>query len=365
MVVTAALRFRRVTPSRNHEFCPPVSILKPLHGDEPALEQNLRGFFEQDYPRFELLFCARDVDDSGLAIARKLAAEHPRVSARIMSCGPAPYANAKVFSLEAMERAAAHDIFVVSDSDVRVTPNYLREVVQPFADPATGLVTCLYRGVAVEGGLWAELEAIGMSIEMSSGALVSQMLSPVEFALGPTMAARRQAVAQIGGFGVLGEYCSDDFLLGKWIAARGWHGRVSHHIIEHMVLNAGFVESVRHQVRWMKSTRASIPKGHLGTGLTFKMPFGLLAFAGAMLLHQPLLAGILLAYSFAACLLQAFTVGCFVVHERPLVIKSIGFAMRDLMGFFFWLASYFNRRILWRGEVFELREDGKMRRAGG
>jgi ceramide glucosyltransferase len=343
---------------------PAVSILKPLHGYEPGLEDNLRVFFEQDYPLFELLFCARSDNDAGLAIARKLAAEYPQVPCKILACGPAPYANAKVYSLEAMERAATHDLLVVSDSDVRVTRTYLREVVGPFANPATGLVTCLYRGVAIEGGLWARLEAIGMSIEMTSGAIVSEMLEPIAFALGPTMAARRQAVADMGGFAALGPYCSDDFLLGNWIAAKGWSCVLSHHVIEHMVLNASFSESVRHQVRWMKSTRASLPKGHLGTGLTFKLPYGLLAFVAALALHRPGLGALLLGISVTACLVQAWSVGSRVVYERELLLKSVLFTVRDAMGFCFWLASYGSRRILWRGEIFELQREGKMRKVG-
>ncbi len=362
MVVVAASRFRRRTMLHNQEFLPPVSILKPLHGNEPGLEKNLRGFFEQDYPVFELLFCARQEDDEGLAIARKLALEYPHVPARIMACGTAPYANAKVYSLETMERVASHSIYVVSDSDVRVTPRYLREVIKPFADEKTGLVTCLYRGVAIEGGMWARLEAIGMSIEMSSGAVVSQMLEPIAFALGPTMAARREAVQEIGGFSVLGPYCSDDFLLGNWIAARGWTCRLSDHVIEHMVLNASFAESVRHQVRWMKSTRASLPKGHLGTGLTFKLPFGLLTFCAAWAMHRPVLGAILLGISLMDCFVQELCVGALVVQERSLLPKALLFAIRDAMGFFYWAASYGSRKILWRGEIFELEREGRMRK---
>jgi ceramide glucosyltransferase len=362
MVVVASMRFRSRRVRIEPAFTPPVSILKPLHGAEPGLERNLRDFFAQDYPQFELLFCARHPEDPALEIARRLAAEFPHVEAQVLFCGTAPYANAKVYSLATMERAARHDLLVVSDSDVRVSRDYLRHIVQPFADTKTGLVTCLYRGVALEGGFWARLEAIGMSIEMSSGCVVSAMLGPVEFALGPTMAARREAVQVIGGFGALGEYCSDDFLLGNWIAAKGWRCCLSDHVIEHMVLNSSFVESVRHQVRWMKSTRASLPKGHFGTGLTFKMPFAMLACAAAFGLHRPLLGLSALLCGVLLCAVQLFSVGTLVVQERGLPGKIVLFAIRDAMGFCYWLASYGSRRILWRGEVFELLREGKMRK---
>jgi len=362
MVVIASLRFRKRPGVWRKDFLPAVSVLKPLHGDETGLEANLRGFFQQDYPQYELLFCARHKDDAGLAVARRLAAEYPGANAKILWCGPAPYANAKVFSLERMTREASHNIFVVSDSDVRVGPDYLRSIVPGFADPKTGLVTCLYRGVAIEGGFWARLEAIGMSIEMSSGVVVSEMLEPVGFALGPTMAARREAIEQIGGFGTLGPYCSDDFLLGKWIAQRGWLCRVSDHVIEHMVLFATFAESVRHQVRWMKSTRASRPRGHFGTGLTYSVPYGIIACAAAVALHRPILGIALLAWSLLNRMIQTWLVGQLVVKEKGLFGKSLLFVLRDAMGFCFWLASYGSRQISWRGETFELQADGKMKK---
>jgi ceramide glucosyltransferase len=360
MVLIAALRFRRSQRTPAAGYAPRVSILKPLHGNEPGLETNLRGFFEQDYPEFEMLFCARFEDDPGLDVARRLAAEYPGVRCQVLSSGDGPFANAKVQSLQRMEPAASYDLLVVSDSDVGVGRGYLRAVAGAFADPTVGLVTCLYRGRAIEGGAWAELEATGMSVEMTSGVIVSEMLEPVKFALGPTMAVRREALEQIGGFGTLGPYCADDFLLGKWIAAKGWRCLISRYVIEHMVLNEGFLESILHQVRWMKSTRASRPKGHLGTGLTFSVPYGILVFFAAWMLHHPWLGVAALAWSFINRMLEAFIVGRLVVAEDQLWKKALLFAVRDVFGFCFWAASYGSRRILWRGQTFRLGAEGRM-----
>src|ERR1700676_5014632 len=135
-------------------FTPPLSLLKPLHGAEPGLEAHLVTFFEQDYPVYEILFCTRTADDPGLAIARRVAARYPQTSAKFFSTGEPPYINAKVRSMEIMEEAAAYDILVISDSDVRVTPDYLRALALSFADTRVGAITCPYRGVAPEGGLW-------------------------------------------------------------------------------------------------------------------------------------------------------------------------------------------------------------------
>ena len=150
LVTIGALRLaqrRRALPPSS--FAPPVSLLKPLHGSEPDLEAHLESFFEQDYPEFEIIFCARSDQDPGLEIARRVAARYPKIRSRFLCSGNPPYANAKAWSLERMQGAAAHRFFVVSDSDVSVTPDYLKAVMAPFADPQVGLVTCLYRGVEI------------------------------------------------------------------------------------------------------------------------------------------------------------------------------------------------------------------------
>src|SRR5579871_4478357 len=132
-------------------FTPPLTLLKPLAGAEPNLAAHLATFFTQDYPEYEILFSARNESDAGLAIARKVAAQFPQVPVKFLATGgEPPYINDKVISLELMEKHAAHDILVISDSDVRVAPDYLRAVALPFADPKVGAMTCPYRGVAAE-----------------------------------------------------------------------------------------------------------------------------------------------------------------------------------------------------------------------
>jgi len=336
-----------------------VSLLKPLDGDEPNLEAHLESFFRQDYPRFEILFCARHSDDPGLAAARRLAARYPHIPAQFLYTGDETWINAKVSSLERMHAAAAHDIFIISDSDVRVTPHYIRDVAAPFADEHVGAVTCLYRGIA-DQGLWAQIEAAGMSVEMTTGVLTANLLEGMKFALGPTMAVRRRCVDAMGGFGVLGPYCSDDFLLGANVAAQGSSVVLSHHIIDHIILNLSFAASLRHQTRWMKSTRFSRPLGHLGTALTFSVPFGLLACAAALALHRPVLALAALAYSILTRMILAALMGSLAVHERHLLRTTLLYPLRDLLGFFCWAASYGSSTILWRNRRYRLTRGGLM-----
>jgi ceramide glucosyltransferase len=387
MVLIGAWRFRReaaredVRMGRRPEFLPAISLFKPLHGDEAGLESNLRTFFEQDYlehvaraggatmengvSRVEVLFCARSEADEGLEIAKRVAADYPGITTRFVTSGSPWAANAKVCSLAAMAKVATHDLWAISDSDVRVTPDYLRRIVLPFSDERVGCATCLYRGVVMKAGLWSQLEAVGMTIEMSSGICADSLIEPVQFALGPTMVTRRARVEEMGGFESMAEYCADDFVLGNWIAKNGHKVVLSGHAIDHMVLQADFVDSMNHQVRWMKSTRFSRPKGHFGTSLTFGVPFGLMAWAGALMLGMPVLGWCALVGSVLGRSLQAFVVGRYVVQEKRIGAAMILFPLRDLIGALIWALSYASNRIQWRGEIYELVDGGRMRRAVG
>lgn len=343
---------------------PPLSLLKPLHGAEPGLEAYLETFFEQDYPEYEILFCARSADDAGLAIARRVAARHPGIQVRFLSTGGQPnWINAKAASMEHMLVASAHEILVISDSDVRVTPDYLRSVALPFADPTVGGITCLYRGVAAEGGIWARLEAVGMSVEMTAGVLVARNLEGMQFTLGPTMAFRKSTLHGMGGFAVTADYCADDFVLGNETFKRGETVVLSHHVIDHMVINASFWQSMLHQVRWMKSTRFSRPKGHFGTSLTFAMPFGLLGLAACIALGYPGWGAALFAWALVSRLAISIPVGRLVTQDRSWFGLLFLYPVRDFMGFLFWAASYGSSRIHWRGRIYRLLPGGKMRAA--
>jgi len=363
LALVATLRFRRRARTFPvSDYAPPVSLLKPLHGAETGLESYLATFFEQDYPEYEILFCARRLDDAGLDIARRVAARYPCVPVKFLASGEPTMPNAKSLSLESMAGRAQHDIFIISDSDVRVHPGYLRDVVAPFANPNVGAVTCLYRGDAAEGGIWSGIEAAAMSIEMTAGVLVVEMLEGMKFALGPTMAIRRESLAEIGGFLPMGDYCADDFLLGNRVAALGRTVVLSQHVIDHVVLQESFWPSMQHQARWMKSTRFSRPKGHLGTALTFSVPYGVLTAIAAAALGWPAMAGAALVWSIGSRMLLAAAISRRVLREASPWQSVLLYPVRDLLGILFWASSYGSPKIFWRNEIFLLEKQGRMRR---
>ncbi len=373
MVLAALPRFFRerrealAALDREPRYSPPLSLLKPLHGAESGLEAYLATFFEQVYPVYEILFCARTADDAGLEIARRVAARFPETPVQFLSTGGVPdYINAKVASMELMAAHAKHDIFVISDSDVRVTPDYLQSIALPFVDPSVGGLTCLYRGVAAprngsKRGLWSRLEAVGMSVEMSAGVLVARSLEGMQFTLGPTMAFRRETIHRMGGFKITADHCSDDFILGNETHKLGETVVLSHHVIDHMVINASFWQSMLHQVRWMRSTRVSRPKGHFGTSLTFSVPFGLLGLCAALALGHAKIGVGLLSWALISRWLLSITAGNWVVGDSNWFGLLVLYPIRDLMGFIFWALSYTSSRIRWRGRNFDLLPGGKMR----
>jgi ceramide glucosyltransferase len=183
----------------------------------------------------------------------------------------------------------------------------------------------------------------------------------MRFVLGPTMAFRRETIRRMGGFAVTADHCADDFVLGNETASLGEKVVLSHHAIDHVVLNSTFVSSMKHQARWMKSTRFSRPKGHFGTVLTFSVPFGVLGLLSALWMGHPAWGAGLLAYSVATRLTLSIAVGRIVVRDPSWFGLLVLYPIRDLMGAGFWAASYLSRTIVWRGKIYELLPGGKMR----
>jgi ceramide glucosyltransferase len=364
LAVVAAVRFRASAGqdpdgSGEKSGLPPVTVLKPLHGMEPLLEECLGSFFQQDYPVYELIFGARSESDPALAVVESLKRKYPHVPTQTVLSGEPDYPNAKVYLMEKMAPLVAYPTLVITDSDVRVTRDYLKQIVRPMLDESVGMITCLYRGITT-GGFWSLLEALGMSVEMSSGVLVANLVEGMKFALGPTMAIRKNVLEAWGGFGVLRDYCADDFIMGVLTHEAGRTIVLSHHVIDHIVLNRSARQSLLHQLRWMKSARYSRRLGHIGTGLTFAMPFGLLGLVAGWISGNWALGLGLLGVAFANRILQALAVGWGVTRDRNSALYCWLYPMRDLLGFILWCGSFSGSEVVWRGERYRLVSGGRM-----
>ena len=335
----------------------PVSILKPLHGLDDGLEENLRTFFEQDYPAFEILFAARSENDAGLALARRLGVEYPHVPARFFVTGEPPWANAKAWSLEIMTREAAHDLLVMSDSDIRVSRAMLRTLAAEFSDPRLGVATCPYRAVP-GSSFWSLLEALGMNTDFWGGVFTARLVERgVRFAIGPTIAARRHVLEDIGGWQRLSLYLAEDFVLGQFAAERGHGVILSSYVIEHRIGAQSMRANFAHRLRWNRSTRRSRPWGYLGQIFTFPLPLGMTAA-----LTMPAHAAAILGATFIARALAAWSVSQAALGD-PLCRRYWYLVpLQDLLAFAFWLAGFFGNTIEWRGRRYRLLADGRFER---
>ena len=361
MVVVAAVRFGLQRRRMDHvgPFLPPVSVLKPLHGIEPGLERSLETFFEQVYPEFELLFCARNETDEGLQLARRVGERYPGVKARYIACGEPEYPNAKMYSLGVMAEAAEHPLLVTADADARVETDFLRCAVQPMADQELELAWCLYRGTANAPNLATELDAIGKSVEMGSGVLVADMVEGgTKFALGVIMVLQRQAFYDAGGYADLGQYQAEDYVLGKRLAEQGKRVMILPQVIRLMVPETSFALSFKNQLRWMQSTRRSRPLGHLGTGLTFSVPFGLVGLMWGLLAGHPV-AGLL--FLLGSCVNRWLQAGVMlrVLGEPSWVRQTLIYPLRDLLGGVLWLFSYLPGHVYYHGGKVAIGTDGR------
>ena len=339
---------------------PRVTVLKPLHGGEPRLEENLESFFRQQYANFEIIFGCRSQDDAAVEVVRTLRERYPLVSATLVFSGEPRWPSAKVWSLEKMISRATGEVLVISDSDILVEEDFLSSVVTPFTDPKVGLVTCLYRGVPAPG-VWSSLEALGMSVEMPSGVLTAEMLEGMRFALGAVMAVRREALVKIGGIRVAAEYYSDDFVLGARVAEEGYQVVLSTVRVGHVLAETSMRRSLGGQLRWMQSTRYSRPWGHLGTGLTFGTPFGLLGLATGFGMGWRWFGLALFAWSWLSRMWQSAYVGGQVIGDRRAWKLCWLYPVRDFLGFCLWVASYAGgSAFYWRGERYLFTPGGRI-----
>ena len=349
LAIIAARRYAAVRPPALAAVPEPVSILKPLAGLDLGLESNLRTFFEQDYPDFEILFAVRSADDPAVGVVQRLIQEYPRIPSRILITGEPPYPNAKVYSLDRMLAAASHDLVVMSDSDIRVDGNLLKVAVSEFQNPRVGVATCPYRAVA-GASFWSRLEAIGMNTDFWAGILVARMMEGMQFAVGPTIAARRRVLESIGGFDRLKDYLAEDFVMGQFAAQAGHGVILSSYVIEHHIGSTDFRHNAAHRLRWVRSTRRSRPLGYLGQVFTMPLPLSLLAVAMSPAWWP------LIPLALAARAASAYTVA------RGVLTAKLSWALlpiEDLAAFCFWIAGFFGSTITWRGRQYRLRRDGR------
>lgn len=363
--ILAAVRFRRrAQRAPLPQSWPAVSILKPLHGVDFASAENFASFCNLDYPEYEILFAVNDDGDPAVPLVEKLIRDFPSRRIRLLTGAPALGANRKVNSLARMAAEAAHGVLVLTDGDVRVGPNFLREIVAPLAAPPgtqpVALVSCLYRGVA-QKNLGAELEALGASTDFLAGALLAAWGGEASFALGAAIAITRTQLERIGGFAAIANCLADDYELGHRTAQSGARAVLCREPVWTMYPAQSVSGFWHHQVRWARTVRLCRPPSYLGLLLTHGLPWALLASALAP--SRTLGAAYLLAY-FLLRFAMAGTVGVWLLRDETARRRWWLVPLRDAIHFFVWLAGFASNRVVWGGVEY-LVEHGEMHPAGG
>lgn len=339
-------------PKTEPSSFPPVTIVKPLRGDEWGLLDGLASFCRQDYPGpIQYLFGVQQSEDPALKVVGQLRQLFPEAHITVVADSRLHVPNRKVSNLINMMPQAVHDVLVFADSDIEVTPDYLRSVIGELQKPNVGLVTCLYRGRPAPG-FWPHLSAQGINYNFLPSVVTGLALKIARPCFGQTIATRRSTLAKIGGFARFGHILVEDNAIGEAVRAAGEEAAIPPIVISHTSAESTFAALTAHELRWSRSLRIMDPLGHLGSTLTHPFPLALIAvgFSGGAIWTWPL---VLIAL-FARVVLKR--VADDAVHERRRDLWLL--PLRDIYSVVILIASFFSTRVVWRGASFDVGPKG-------
>ena len=341
----------------NDRFHPPVSILKPVKGMDAESFENFASFCRQIYPRFQIIFAAASADDPVIPVIRQLIASFPEVDIDLVVDGRIYGPNYKVCNLINAFPLAKYDIVIVCDSDIRVVPVFLQEVCEPFSDPQVGLVTSLYRSPGVKGAPTA-IESLGFTTEMIPNVMVALKLEGLSFALGASMAVRREALEKIGGFSALVDYLADDYQLGNMTHKAGYRLELSACYVESVMHRESLATVLSRQLRWARTMRVSRPGGYLASGITQPVPAAVIALivSGGSMAGLGAVIALYAVRSVVALLFSRLYVRDGLLPRYLWLLP-----VRDLFAFGTWALAFLGNRVRWRGHLYLVEPGGKLK----
>jgi ceramide glucosyltransferase len=348
----ASLRFLS-EPKPQSSFTPPVTILKPIKGADAESQACFRSHFLIDYPQYQLIFGVAEQSDPAVPIFEKLQREFPRIDAELVFSRQQLGANRKVSNLAQMLPKAKYEHLLINDGDMLVRPEYLREVMAPFAKEKMGFVTCVYRALPSKT-VWSKVEALGICTEFMPAVLLARMLEgEVNFGLGATLACTKKALAAMGGFEALLNRLADDYDLGTGIKRAAFETALSHYVAETHAPDYDLHGFWNHQIRWNRTVRDARPAGYAGLIFTFGIWWALLAM---LFSHGALWSSLLFTTVIGMRYLMAIGAGGIALGDQFVMRDIWLLPLRDAMSMAVWVASYFGRTVVWRGERFALKK---------
>jgi ceramide glucosyltransferase len=342
---------RRQTDRGRGTYAPRVSVLKPLAGVDDDLDENLESFSRIDYPSFEILIGVASASDPAYAAARRFISDHPRIDARLILTDPNAAMNPKVAQLIELDRMATGEISVISDSNVRVVPDYLWSLVSELADEHVGIVTNLFSGNG-ERTLGAALENLQLCAATTPGLAAIDVVSRAPFTVGKSMAVRRRDLERLGGFQAVGHVLAEDFVLGRRFLDAGLGLRTSFHVVENRNVDCTVARTFDRHTRWAKMRRSLKPKTFAAEPVMTPITVATVA-----LLVAP-------CHTTAALLvgIATFQTACAMLSVRLLRGRSLAWwyapleVVRSYLVLLAWLSAWASNRIAWRGHPFLLRK---------
>ena len=337
---------------------PGISLLKPVKGLEEDTSACLASFIRQDYPNLEILFGVADPGDPVLPLLRALQEKYPHIDIQIIICSQELGLNPKVSTLRQLLPRARHDLIVISDSDVRVRSDLLTRLAAALQQPGVGLATCLYRHgpVYTSGGA---LEALSISADFIPSVATAHYVEGINFALGAVMATSRPVLESIGGLAPIADYLADDYQLGYRVSQTGLKVSLLPYVVETLGGRETMADYLTHQLRWARTYRVCRPKGYFAYGITFALPWSLLAWltsglapwAGGLALISLLVRLAVAAAAEYSCLRGR-------LPKRYLVLLPC----KDLLSFSLWILSFFGNSVIWKGDRYRVMPDGRLER---
>lgn len=339
----------------DHNFSPPISILKPLKGLETNLEENLTSFINQNYPNYQIIFCVREQDDPVILLIKKLIAQYYFQDIKLIVNDRLIGYNYKVSNLANGFQYCDHDLILIADSDIRVKKDYLRTIVQPLKDKKVGVVTCLYQSFA--DNYIGIMESLGVACNFIPSVLMARQLEGITFAFGSSILMRKKVLEEIGNFEGIANSLADDFLLGNLPTKLGYQTVLADCIVNHQIEKESFNNYLERQIRWFRCIKIQRYKSYLGMIFTFGI-FNSLMFS--IISYFDYLSLSLLLLNFFLKLILSYNLG-FKYLKNSTIKNNLGLIfIVDLLQFYIWLIALFGNKIKWKNNYFTLTKEGEL-----